>query len=253
MLEKENKEYSALKKAVRRQMFYAPFWSIFINPIYIARRGLAKAISSAIKQSPLSGIWVDVGCGQRPYELWFNVEKYIGVDVKQSGYSEKRYCDIVYDGKILPFASDSIDGVLCTQVLEHVMEPESFISEIARILKPGGKLILTVPFLWQEHEKPYDFKRFTSFGLTRLLELQGFRIGKYCKTTGNIEAIAQLISLYICNNLVFNLPGWRHIITLILCAPVQIIGILLQKVLPDKRGLFLDNVVVAYKSAKKSE
>lgn len=92
------------------------------------------------------------------------------IDRRNEIQFEQNDVDMFYNGITFPIDSCSIDGVICTQVLEHVANPESLISEIERVLKPGGKLILTVPFLWQQHEKPYDFTRFTSFGLRRLLE-----------------------------------------------------------------------------------
>ena len=58
---------------------------------------------------------------------------------------------------------------MCNQVLEHVFNPDDFVREIARVLKPGGALLLTVPFVWNEHEQPYDYARYSSFGLRAFL------------------------------------------------------------------------------------
>ncbi len=255
MFIKIHKLYSILRNTIENHLFSASYWAVLFNPAYIARRGLTKSISSFVKQLSLngSGIWLDVGCGQQPYRSFFNVEKYIGMDIdgRNEIQFEQNNVDIFYNGIKFPIDSCSIDGVICTQVLEHVANPENLISEIERVLKPGGKLILTVPFSWQQHEKPYDFARFTSFGLRHLLESR-FCINEYHKTTGSIETIAQALSIYICNNLVLNLPGWYYIITLALCAPVQIIGIFLQKILLDKRDLFLDNAILAYKPKKEA-
>ena len=65
--------------------------------------------------------------------------------------------DLFYDGRELPFGEASIDGILSTQVLEHVPNPSAYIMEAKRVLRPGGYLVMSVPFVWQEHEQPYDF------------------------------------------------------------------------------------------------
>jgi SAM-dependent methyltransferase len=69
-------------------------------------------------------------------------------------------------------------------VLEHVFNPDDFLNEVNRVLKPSGKLLLTVPFVWDEHEQPYDYARYSSFGLRSLLEKHGFSIVKHEKVGG---------------------------------------------------------------------
>ena len=245
--------YSMLRSAFSEHSFSTSYWAVLFNPAYIARRGLAKSITHLVKQLSLdgSGVWLDVGCGSRPYESLFNVEKYIGMDVEESGHpSETKRYDIAYDGVLFPIDSCSIDGVICTQVLEHVPNPGHLISEIERVLKPGGRLLLTAPFVWQEHEKPYDFTRFSSYGLRHLLEPH-FCILEHQKTTGSIETIAQALSIYLHNSVTLNLPGWSYIVTLALSAPIQIMGLLWQRIVPDKEDLFLDNAILAYKLGQK--
>lgn len=78
------------------------------------------------------GRLVEIGCGNKPYLKYFSfVNEYIGVDVAEGE------ADIIVDAKSLPFPSDSVDIVLCTQVIEHDPQPEKIISEANRILKPG--------------------------------------------------------------------------------------------------------------------
>jgi SAM-dependent methyltransferase len=73
----------------------------------------------------------------------------------------------------LPFRSNTFDTVLCTSVLEHVDNAEYAIAEISRVLKPGGRLLITVPFFYPEHEAPYDFWRLTHHGLRSVLQRHG--------------------------------------------------------------------------------
>lgn len=243
-----------IKERLNHLSFTGQWWTILINPAFITRRRLYQAIKGSVQSLMLEGkgVWLDVGCGSRPYEALFNVENYIGMDIQESGHpSENKRYDILYDGTTFPLEDHSMDGVLCTQVLEHSPNPGRLLSEIARVLKPGGKLILTAPFLWQEHEQPYDYFRFTSFGLSHLLEQSGLQVEKAHKSTGSIEAMAQTLSAYISTNFVLPLPGWGRFMALILCAPIQGLGVLFQKILPDRKDLFLDMVILAHKEGKR--
>jgi SAM-dependent methyltransferase len=129
---------------------------------------------------PLSharGKVVDVGCGGQPYRSLLppNVE-YIGIDIAESrahfGY---RAPDTVYfGGPVWPNVATGADLVLCTEVLEHVLDPSSFLREAYRCLRPGGRLLLTVPFAARWHFVPHDYWRFTPSALNDLLKAAGF-------------------------------------------------------------------------------
>lgn len=73
---------------------------------------------------------------------------------------------------------DHFDRVICNQVLEHVPEPEKAIAELHRVLKPGGRVFLSAPLFYAEHQKPYDFFRYTQFALRRIFEEVGFEIDR---------------------------------------------------------------------------
>ena len=222
--------------------------SILFNPIWITETRLRKHLNEAVSTFRIqtSDKWLDVGCGERPYESLFPPGAYTGVDVAISGRpASMKNPDFYYDGRTLPFSDKSFDGVLCTQVLEHVPNPEALFTEIHRVLRPGGRLILSAPFLWQEHEEPYDFFRFSSFGLRELLMRRHFDVIFMQKTTGSLEAIAQTMSVYVVNNLSLPIRGWGGIMSLFICCPIQICGLLLQRLLPDQGKLFLDCVIIA--------
>lgn len=119
----------------------------------------------------LSGRVLDVGCGRRPYEVWTNkaeggVTEYIGLDVAPGPGVHI----VVGPEDRWPIEDGSIDCVVCTQVLEHVEHRPHFLSELARVMRPGGTLLFTVPFLIMAHGLPYDYARFTVGGVRSLFE-----------------------------------------------------------------------------------
>ena len=121
------------------------------------------------------------------------------------------------------------------------------------MLLSWGGLIISLPMLWQEHEEPYDFARFTSFGIIELLESNGFEIESIVKDTGAIEAIAVTLNVYIMSNLIPPIRGVGRIVALTICFPIQLMAIILQKILPDSGKLYLNLVVYAKKIAPYSQ
>lgn len=125
-----------------------------------------------------SGKVVDVGCGAQPYRsLLPTGVVYVGLDIanaKQAfGYAPP---DVVhFDGGQWPEATHDADVILCTEVLEHVLDPAATLNEAFTALKPGGRLLLTVPFAARWHFIPYDYWRYTPSSLKHLLEAAGFR------------------------------------------------------------------------------
>ena len=120
----------------------------------------------------LQGKVLDVGCGEMPFRPFLSHEvDYQGVDVAESvSFGMRNHPDIVlFDGVNIPFPDNSWDGILCTEVLEHAVEPELLIAEMLRVLRPGGTLLLTVPFAARVHHAPHDYRRFTYFCLRRML------------------------------------------------------------------------------------
>ena len=123
------------------------------------------------------GRLVDLGCGRVPlYEAYKDlVSENVCVDWGNSLHKSEHLdfeCDLC--GR-LPFQDGEFNTILLSDVLEHVSEPEHLWTEMARILKPGGKLLLNVPFCYGVHEAPHDFYRYTEFALRRFAEMSGFR------------------------------------------------------------------------------
>jgi SAM-dependent methyltransferase len=124
-----------------------------------------------------SGKLVDVGCGGQPYRSLLPPGViYVGVDIAEAksrfGYESP---DTVYfDGASWPDEAREADIILCTETLEHVREPAMFLAEAFKCLRPGGRLLLTVPFAARWHFVPHDYWRFTPSALKQLLEAAGF-------------------------------------------------------------------------------
>lgn len=233
-----------LKKIIENQNFNPGIIGILFNPFFIARKGLAKNIK--ILSPNITGKILDVGCGTKPYQSFFNCSQYVGLEFDTGIDSEKKTADYYYDGKVFPFASESFDCVICNQVLEHVFEPENFLSEIFRVLKPEGILLLTVPFIWDEHEQPFDFARYSSFGIKYLLERNSFRIISHHKSVNNVSAVFQLLSAYIYK-LTYRIKVLKWLFIFLFIFPINLIGFLCGMILPSNNDFYLDNIVLAKK------
>ncbi|MGQ9765713.1 MAG: class I SAM-dependent methyltransferase [Armatimonadota bacterium] len=117
-------------------------------------------------RSHMKGRLLDVGCGERPYRLVYDnqVEMSVGTEVPWSLHGTAD-SDVICYAEQLPFPDKSFDFILCTEVLEHTQQPFQVMRELARLLKPGGYLFLSVPFIYPIHEAPNDYWRFTTHGL----------------------------------------------------------------------------------------
>lgn len=229
-----------------KEDFNPGFVGIFINPFYIARKGLYKGIRALSPE--IKGKVLDVGCGRKPYRDLFNCEEYIGLDIENPGHShENEDVDVFYDGKVFPFENATYDNALCNQVLEHVFNPDEFLEEINRVLKPGGKLLLTVPFAWDEHEQPYDYARYSSFGLTHLMESHGFAIEKHIKSVNDSRAICQLWNTFIYKKTVTKSGAVNIMLTAVLMAPVNLLSMIWGPLFGKSRDFYLDNIILAVK------
>jgi SAM-dependent methyltransferase len=121
------------------------------------------------------GRLLDVGCGHKPWERVFapRVTEHVGLE--REGARGAR-ADVVYDGDRMPFGDGAFDTVLSNQVLEHVPDPRALWAEMVRVLAPGGRLIVTVPFSFRLHAEPDDYWRFTPYALRRLCDESGLRV-----------------------------------------------------------------------------
>ncbi len=215
-------------------------------PFFLAHRALRGEIAALAAST--SGTVIDVGCGSAPYRALFAHATYIGVEVPAASQhgSAKSGADVLYDGRALPFADASANFVLCNQVLEHVFEPAPFLRELHRILRPNGRVLMTVPFVWDEHEQPYDFARYSSFGLAYLARKAGFEVVESRRTLADASLFAQLWLAYWFKVIRRSNPAsrMRKLMLAAICVPTNLLGLLLGKLLPTNPDLYLDNVII---------
>lgn len=229
-----------------KQSFSPSFAGVFFNPFYFIRRALYHKINQLSKQ--LSGKLLDFGCGRKPYEHLFTVNEYIGVDVDQTGHDHKNSkVDIYYDGKMLPFEANSFDSIFCSEVLEHLMNADDVLADLYRVLKPGGKMLLTAPFCWNEHEMPFDYARYSSEGIRHLLQKHGFTITAQEKSGNFARVLLQLLTLYFYE-LTKQWGRFGLVISMIFIIPLNIIGVVVLPLFPVNKTMYFNNIVLAEKS-----
>jgi SAM-dependent methyltransferase len=165
----------------------------FVRESPIHRASLAAAVGDAAAGLPAGARVLDAGAGSAPYRALFAHCEYRTQDWPSSVHDGARRSDIVADLHDLPIEDASFDFVLCTEVLEHVAEPARVLDELYRVLAPGGGLLLTVPFVVELHEEPYDHWRFTSHGLVRLLGDAGFAAIAVEPLSGWFTTLAQVL------------------------------------------------------------
>lgn len=239
---------SFLKKIWAEEQFNPSYMlGIWINPVFIIRRGLINGIRE-MSLAMRGGKLLDLGCGGKPYEQMFEVDEYIGIDIEVSGHNHSASkIDMFYDGKKIPFADEYFEHVFSSEVFEHVFNIEELLGEINRVLKSGGKLGFTCPFVWDEHEQPYDFARYTSFAVEHMLTTNGFKLVKLTKSTCYFETVMQMLAAYIYQHVLPKNVYIKLVMTPLLVSPVNIVAIILSKVLPKNSNFYHNNIVLAEK------
>lgn len=218
---------------------------LFTNPLYLIRRGLFLAVKK--HSHHLRGRLLDFGCGSKPYKDLLEVREYVGVDFENPGHDHSsETIDVYYDGKRLPFLDTSFDSALATEVLEHVFEPDQILRELHRVLKPGGNLLVTLPFVWNEHELPYDAARYTQGGLRHLLERNGFEVVVLEKRGTFWSTLMQLWNVFLAESILPPCAFTRRILWPLACVPANLAAVLLSPILRNQ-SLYLSNVCVARK------
>jgi SAM-dependent methyltransferase len=142
----------------------------------------------------------DIGCGNKPFASFFeeNRNKYIGIDFEDCFYDEGKV-DINADAIDLPIEDNIADAVVSSQVIEHVSDPYKALDEALRILKPGGYLFLSWPFLYPLHAEPYDFGRYTRYMMADALDSRNADILEFKEISGFWLVTGWMVDIYIQN------------------------------------------------------
>jgi SAM-dependent methyltransferase len=153
--------------------FVPGFIKRFIDPVTAS---IDKFVESSFSEVEAGSLILDAGAGECRFKDKLKGKlRYIAVDTtwgdREWDYSK---IDVMSHLENLPFASRLFDSVICTQVLEHVSEPQVVLTELSRTLKEEGMIYLTAPQGWGVHQPPHDYFRFTNYGLSYLLQKAGF-------------------------------------------------------------------------------
>ncbi len=162
---------------IERRILQSILPSWYWDRIDVERHTIETFIKRIASEIPENSLVLDAGSGECRYRPYFAHTRYLTADFAQ-GENAWDYSglDMIAEINELPVKTSSADAVVCTQVLEHVPEPGQTLQELHRVLKPSGRLYLTAPQAFGEHQEPYDFFRFTSFGLKHLMKKAGFKI-----------------------------------------------------------------------------
>ncbi len=145
-----------------------------INPL---EYDIEEFVREAARDLPEGSVVLDAGAGESRFARHFRKRLYVALDLAV-GDGSWDYSKIHVRARLdaIPLACDRIDAVINIQVLEHVPDPSRVLRELHRVLKPGGRLYLTAPQGWGEHQQPHDYYRFTRFALLSLLTEAGFKV-----------------------------------------------------------------------------
>lgn len=223
------------------------------HPLYFMRKGLYNKISQY--SNMLSGKLLDFGCGAKPYQSLFeNIETYTGVDYNSDGHSHtNEQIDFFYDGKTLPFENEQFNSIFTSEVFEHVFNLNEILPELHRVLKKDGRILVTCPFVWEEHEIPNDYARYTQFALKDLLQKNGFEVEVIDKSGHTLSAIHQLSIIYLndywLHHVVFfsKINFFKKIVRQIAVPFLNGLFKLVEPVYPKNQKLYLSNIIIAKK------
>lgn len=163
----------------------------FIEAAPLERASIYRFVAEQAHLLPPSTDVLDVGAGEAPYRELFLEHRYVTLDRADTQHSGE--VDMQGSADSIPVGDGSFDVVVCTQVLEHVPRPLDALREFRRVLRSGGILIATVPFLWEEHETPFDYYRYTRYGIEHLARSAGFSEVEVKPRTDCFTTLAQLL------------------------------------------------------------
>jgi SAM-dependent methyltransferase len=140
---------------------------------------------------------LDAGAGECRFKEKLEYNRYVAIDATYGDPSwDYSKIDVASSLDCLPFESDIFDIIICTQVLEHVREPQRVLDELSRILKRGGVVLISAPQGWGVHQAPHDYFRFTCYALSYLLEQAGFEQISIRPSSGYFGYLANRLTVF---------------------------------------------------------
>ncbi len=185
---------AALRELHAKRPFLAQAWRDTSSVGYIGTTLIERSIALCAPQ--LTGDLLDVGSGADPYRCYFpNVRGKVNCDYS----AERGPIQFVSSAVRLPILDTSFNSVLCTEVLEHVPDPVAVWKEFHRILRPGGRVLLSTPMYWPAHELPYDFYRYPEHGLRWMATSNGFEVESLFPR-GGVWALWGQVTLHVMHH-----------------------------------------------------
>lgn len=166
-----------------------------ISPINTSRAYLYEMLREVAASVSTNTLMLDAGAGDSPYRELFAHTRYEAADVCKRAAHQYAHVNYVCDLTAVPVENERYEFILCTQVLEHVPKPHRVLAEFNRILKPNGLLCFSVPLYFEEHEVPYDYFRYTQFGLRSLCTEAGFVVERLEWVEGYLGTLAHQLNV----------------------------------------------------------
>lgn len=233
-----------IKSKISKRLFLVRGLDWIFNPVYLIRREVYKKLLSVAPK--IEGSILDFGCGSMPYrEIFSGADRYVGVDLEQSLHRLSAP-DLHFnqDGKV-PVEDSTFDCLIMFEVLDDLPDPTVELLEVKRILKPSGKLILTSSFIWEIHEEPHDYYRYTNYGIKNILE-KDFSITEISVLGDHITVIGQLVTMYFYQTL-SKIPLIGNLISLPMILVCNLTTLIFKFFLPKRQQVYHTNFVIAEK------
>lgn len=233
-----------MKKILEKEKFQPSLFSIFYHPFYFVRKEIANFLKK--NSNICKGNMLDFGGGSKPYKEFFSKTKnYFAIEVLSN--KPNLNSDVYYNGLNLPFKNNFFNSILCSEVFEHVENLDFVLSELYRVLKPGGKIIITSPFICMEHEMPNDYRRFTINGLVNFLKQKKFKIIQSQKLLNNFHVFAQTLNFYMCQLFLKKKKNYRIFIYFFLVGPINLLSLILNLFFPKIEEMYFGSGIIAQK------
>jgi SAM-dependent methyltransferase len=225
----QSQELQKVVRAARKRLYPSlrnPHWLILRQRREIFRRWISDLPAAKL-------MILDVGGRLQPYQelLDGRIQRYISVDLRRTPV-----VDVIAAGESIPFAADSFDLILCTQVLEYVPEPKIVLAEIHRVLRPGGTLILSMPAA-QPRDADEECWRFQPAGLKKLLA--GYAGVEIVPEGGSITGFFRTINA--CADIFARYPAVRFVFSCTLFPAVNVLGLWLERLAGSSNDQFAVN------------